>query len=456
MTTATNPDYTDVVQKIGQMLFQALWEQEPDLEKKVRELDNIVNQLLRRIGFLVVSLLLAELASVVTKKAKAAGLTIHRSRQIKYLSIFGVIEIPSPYLWDKNRRIGVRPVKDQLRIEYGDRSVAVRRALADFGAEESFGQAAKRFEEHYGWAINRATVRREVEKTAQKAQKFVEVKLFIARLRALKSLTTKPNIEQLLVELDGCHIRTGILLPVEKAEVTKKRGLLKRKRESDWKEVRVGLARPVSDKEKRTYVAQMSKYPEIVGQLVSAGFNQGMTKQTQVYAVADGGNGLREALQAQFPNLTFILDRPHLKQHLHEGAEVIGLTGLERYKWVSDRLHKIDAGDVRQVIRTFKKYRGQGKERISNLSKYLERFVDAVDYDYFRAMGLPIGSGEVESAHRYIPQKRLKIPGATWHPDTVNPMLALRIIRANGWWDDFWMKQSASVQKPHSCLTRRF
>lgn len=78
----------------------------------------------------------------------------------------------------------------------GHRSVAVQRALTDFGAEESFGQAAKRFEEHYGWAINRATVRREVEKTAVKAQKFVEVKLFIARLRALKSLTTKPNIKQ--------------------------------------------------------------------------------------------------------------------------------------------------------------------------------------------------------------------------------------------------------------------
>ena len=146
----------------------------------------------------------------------------------------------------------------------------MQRALTDFGAEESFGQAAKRFEEHYGWEINRASVRREVEEIAQKAEKFVEVKLFIARLKALKSLTTKPNIEQLLVELDGCHIRTGILLPVEKAEVTKKRRLLKRKRESNWKEVRVGLVRPVSDKEKRTYVARMSKYPEIAGQLVSA------------------------------------------------------------------------------------------------------------------------------------------------------------------------------------------
>lgn len=159
MTTATNPKYTDVVQKIGQMLFQALWEEEPNKDKKVRELDNIINQLLRRIGFLVVSLLLTELARFVTKKAKATGLTVHRCKRIKYLSLFGAIEIPSSYLWNKNTRKEVRPVKEQLRIEHGDLLKAVQRALTDFGAEESFGQAAKRFEEHYGWAIGRATVR---------------------------------------------------------------------------------------------------------------------------------------------------------------------------------------------------------------------------------------------------------------------------------------------------------
>ena len=33
---------------------------------------------------------------------------------------------------------------------------------------------------------------------------------------------------------------------------------------------------------------------------------------------------------------------------------------------------------------------------------------------------------------------RLKIPGATWYPNTINPMLALRVIRANEWWSEFW------------------
>ena len=109
---------------------------------------------------------------------------------------------------------------------------------------------------------------------------------------------------------------------------------------------------------------------------------------------------------------------------------------------MSNKLHVIDAGDVKQVIRTLKGYQGLGSEHIANLFGYLKRFIDAVDYDYFRAKGLPVGSGKVESAHRYIPQKRLKILGATWHPDTINPMLALRILRANDWWEDFWMKQA--------------
>jgi len=51
---------------------------------------------------------------------------------------------------------------------------------------------------------------------------------------------------------------------------------------------------------------------------------------------------------------------------------------------------------------------------------------------------MPLGSGEIESAHRYIPQQRLKLPGAWWRPDNVEPMLALRVVRANRWWEDFW------------------
>ena len=133
----------------------------------------------------------------------------------------------------------------------------------------------------------------------------------------------------------------------------------------------------------------MSKYPEVVGQLVSAAYDQGMSKQTQVYAVADGGNGRSRCTSntvsefniyprpfgfaSSLRRETRLQDwthRPHLKQHLYSGAEAMGLTDVERHKWVSNKLYIIDAGDVRHVIRILKEYHGQGKERITNLSEY--------------------------------------------------------------------------------------
>ncbi len=84
-----------------------------------------------------------------------------------------------------------------------------------------------------------------------------------------------------------------MLIPVAEAKegLTQKRQLPKRQRPSDWREVRVGLARPLTQKEQRTYVARMSKYPEVVQQLASAAVDQGLSALEQVYAVADGGNG---------------------------------------------------------------------------------------------------------------------------------------------------------------------
>ena len=158
----------------------------------------------------------------------------------------------------------------------------------------------------------------------------------------------------------------------------------------------------------------MDKYPVVVEQLVSAAIDQGMGTDTEVTAVADGGNGLREALEAGFTHLKFILDRVHLKQHIYQTADAIGLTGLYRHIWTSHILSLIDRGKVKKAIKVINRYfqNTPAKKRLDRLSNYVERFSDACHYELYKIQGLPIGSGEVESAHRYIPQKRLKIPGA--------------------------------------------
>jgi len=51
---------------------------------------------------------------------------------------------------------------------------------------------------------------------------------------------------------------------------------------------------------------------------------------------------------------------------------------------------------------------------------------------------LPIGSGKVEGGHRNVIQARLKISGAWWIKENANVMLALRTLRANEDWEEYW------------------
>ena len=52
---------------------------------------------------------------------------------------------------------------------------------------------------------------------------------------------------------------------------------------------------------------------------------------------------------------------------------------------------------------------------------------------------LPIGSGEIASAHRYVIQHRFKLAGTSWwKSDNIDSILSLQLNRANCFWDNYW------------------
>ena len=434
--------YSSVIADATALISKAILDQEKNLPTRATTLDSDVKELLRHIGLEVMEEILTTLAKNVTAETEAKGIKVNRRESVTHSVLFGRVKVISPYHWDPVTRRSARPVKTELGLKHQGRSVGVERALSDFGNEESFAQAALRFAEHYGWEVGRTTVLRVVERRAREAECYVQDRLERARRCYDEPLTERPGADRLLIELDGCELRTGTLVPARNRERTQALKLPRRKRITAWRDVRVGFAGPVDAPDERTYVAAMLEYPKIVGQLFDAACDQNLSSQTKVTAVADGGNGLREELDAQFPGLRFVLDRPHLKSHLYEVADAQGFTGDERDSWVFDVLGRIDKGKARSIIRELNSHKGRGKKRIKRFVKHLTRFVDAVHYEAIREAGLPQGSGEVESCHRWLPQKRMKLPGAWWHPETVNPMLALRVVRANGWWSDFWQERA--------------
>jgi len=360
---------------------------------------------------------------------------------IEFNFIFGKAQLRSPYLWLPGS--SSKPLIDDMNITHQGRSEAVNRALSDFGIEDSFARAAVRFKEHYHYKIGPSAVDRSTKTTALQAMKYIENKLSDNDSDQIQKST---SIEKMLVELDGCELRTAQLVPAEDStETTPVYKNPKKEKIINWRDVRLGFVRPLDSKSK-TFVGKMDTYQEVVSQMHSAAVLTGMTAETKIIGVADGGIGLSEELKRQFPSMQFILDKSHLKDHLYETAEALGINQKDRPGWVKPRVRAISDGNVEAVLKELEEENDKNpNKRLKRLIGYIKRFYDALDYDNFKSLGYPIGSGEIESAHKSIPQKRLKIPGASWNADSIDPMLALRILRADDWWEDFWNQRTESL-----------
>jgi hypothetical protein len=139
------------------------------------------------------------------------------------------LELHSPYLWLEG--IGSKPLIDEMRIRHQGCSEAVIRALSDFGIEESFARAAARFKEHYHYDIGSSAVARSTKETAQQAVEYVEKRL--SDLGREQEQRTQ-LVEKILVELDGCEIRTAKLVPIEDSEEKRQfTAILKRAKRSN-------------------------------------------------------------------------------------------------------------------------------------------------------------------------------------------------------------------------------
>ena len=223
------------------------------------------------------------------------------------------MELNSPYLWMNGERS--KPLMDDMGITHHGRTETVNRALTDFGIEHSFGQASKRFEEHYGFKINSTTADRVTKESALTCQAYLEERLESEKNGCEQG--SKPNglNEPMLIELDGCEIRTGTFAP---AEGDLQDGQPNRKKVLAWRDVRVGLARPMSA-ESKLYVAQMEKYPEVMSQLFSVATILGMTEQTDVVAVADGGEIARGTRKSVSQHAVHFGQTPSEKTSIRDG-----------------------------------------------------------------------------------------------------------------------------------------
>jgi hypothetical protein len=102
-----------------------------------------------------------------------------------------------------------------------------------------------------------------------------------------------------------------------------------------------------------------------------------------------------------------------------------------------DRLKANQAAAVLDALAPFVQA-DHADDPMTACARSLRHRLDHLDYQGARQRGRPIGSGEIESAHRYLIQERLKLPGAGWSPAHLETRLVLRLNRVNREWEAYW------------------
>lgn len=383
---------------------------------------------------------------------------VHRHPTWRRETLFGEVVVRDTYTWCRSCQESDKPVQAWIGTDRETWSLMVQEAAVDLATDESCGKAVKKLERHHpGVEMGRTTALRLLHEHGARARRFIDLKLAGARrLAEAPPAEQVGGAEDLEVQYDAGMIPVGTLEPIEvpdgeEPELTPVRGLPKRRKVCRYEEVKAGLVQKPGEVDRLYTLRPTGALEETFDDLLALAVLKGWTEQTEVRGIADGAIYIRQRLAETFDvgPFRFILDRPHCKEHLSEaGAELALLTGAPAEEWARSALRKLEAGRSGEVVRELRQaWEASGdtpdtrQDDLRLAAGYFERNGDAVAYGDYRERGWSTASSEIESCHGTIVQPRLKIGGAWWHPDGVDDILALRMLKANGWWDEYWTEQ---------------
>jgi hypothetical protein len=138
---------------------------------------------------------------------------------------------------------------------------------------------------------------------------------------------------------------------------------------------------------------------------------------------------------------TFLCDFFHVSEYLGHAAP--SCRPAQPNQWRRTQQQRLRRGDVQKVIAALEEHLepvGTVEEEapVRNGHRYVSNRKDCLDYPRALALGLPIGSGMIESGHRHVLQARLKKAGIAWLHDHADQIAHLRVLRANRQWQSLW------------------
>ena len=188
--------------------------------------------------------------------------------------------------------------------------------------------------------------------------------------------------------------------------------------------------------------------PDALAELVAMHlYRLGAAHAKSITFVADGASWIWDRLpvivaQAHLEGVPIyeVLDCSHAIHHISLALAALGLNEKERWPLYREHRTYLRNGRWRRVVEELEGLAEDDPDnkKVRTEIAYLRKHGEAgrLKYPYFRSLGLPIGSGAIESGIRRVINLRLKGNGIFWRVENAEAMLQVRAQVITDRWDE--------------------
>jgi len=368
----------------------------------------------------------------------------HHTSTKTFMSRLGPIEIERTFCYGRTCRKGFFPLDRALGLEGETRMPGAAKRVTDAVDSDSYAVASRKRANLSRLRISAKTLNRAAIKLGQAAQDYEQDGVKVSEIVC----------DRIYLEVDG----TGV--PMRKSEtegvkgkqadgaaktreakvidsftadgIDPKTGLPVKDKGSDWVSGSIDRAAAVGcGSGAPGFGARLDRH------LCRTGADQA-TEVKEVIVISDGARWIKKAAEALLgnQNVTYILEAFHAFEYASDAVKEL-VAGQDKRKI---RLEQIKTqllnGAVETVIAELTPHRQQGDAIARCIDDYAAN-KDRMRYDDYRARGLQIGSGQIESRCKTLVASRFKNSGARCSKVGANALMALKSCWANGQWEEF-------------------
>jgi hypothetical protein len=351
-------------------------------------------------------------------------------KKLQWHSTFGDIEVNEPIFRKPGKQY--RPFSHSADIKNRGCSTILQRVVVDFGADQAFGRVPHKLKEHYDIELPISTIRNLTEYHGQ---------LMYDQNSTCLEIPDIKGCDVQIGEMDGSMIPIVTINQDEKDK--------RKKKTLAWQEARLAIAHELGSSTPKFGAVFQGSVDDAGQSLLNASILAGFGQQTHLHSVGDGATWIANQVDDKFGEQgSYLIDFYHVCEYLSKASKFCSLN--KDIDWVEEQKINLKNNDYQKVIDNLYPYLEDNKiddekAPVRCCYRYLNNRTNQLDYKTAIEKGLPIGSGEIESAHRYVIQERMKLPGAWWKADNADFMLALRVVRANDQWDEYWVNLSEAA-----------